>query len=128
MSFGKEAIAQQLSFPLVDAQRLLRIEKECEIDQRELQLRKDQDTIKDQRIANLEKELELAKQEILLKDKVIAIKDMEIAATRKALQDMQTVTDRALKLAEVSKPTSNWQLTGIVAVIATAIGIYLGSR
>jgi len=128
MSFVREGTTQELSFPLVDGQRILRIEKECEVDQRELQLRRDQDTIKDQRIANLEKELDLSKQENALQVRVIAIKDMEIVATRKALQDMQTVTDRALKLAEVSKPTSNWQITGVVAIIATAIGIYLGGR
>lgn len=78
--------------------------------------------VKDQRINNLEKENALLKQESDLKDKVIAINEKEIAATRRALQDMQTVTDRALKLAEIGKPKSNWQLGGILAGLVVLAG------
>ena len=124
MSFANVATSQELCFPFDDAQRLLRNEKECDLDRRELELRKEQSTLKDQRIANLEKELDLAKQEIGLKDRVIEIKDMEILATRRALADMEKVTDRSLKLAETSKPKSNWELLGglgLIAIIVTAI-------
>lgn len=120
------AISQELSFPLDDAQRLLRNEKECEFDRRELELRKQQDDINTQRIVNLEKELDLAKQEISLKDKMLEIKDMEILATRRALADMEKVTDRALKLAETVKPKSNWQLYGLLGVIAFVAGLAVG--
>jgi len=118
------AHSQELSFPLSDTQKILRNEKECDIDRRELELRRQQDALKDQRIANLEKELDLAKQEIVLKDKISEIKDMEIVATRRALMDMTQVADRSLKLAETSKPKSNWELLGglgLVAIIVTVI-------
>jgi len=103
---------------------MLRNEKECDLDRRELELRREQSALKDQRIANLEKELDLAKQEIVLKDKIIEVKDMEILATRRALTDMTQVADRSLKLAETSKPKSNWEVLGalgLVAIIVTVI-------
>jgi len=126
MSFVSAATAQELCFPLDDAQRILRNEKECDLDRRELELRRQQDALKDQRIANLEKELDLAKQEIGLKDKVIEVKDMEILATRRALADMEKVVDRSLKLAETVKPKSNWQLYGLLGVIAFVAGLAVG--
>jgi len=126
MSFASVAIGQELCFPLPDAQRMLRNEKECDLDRRELELRREQSALKDQRIANLEKELDLAKQEVGLKDRVIEIKDMEILATRRALGDMEKVVDRSLKLAETVKPKSNWQLWGLVGVIAFVAGLAVG--
>ncbi|MDP2362990.1 MAG: hypothetical protein Q8M94_04370 [Ignavibacteria bacterium] len=119
-------ISQELCFPFDDAQKILRNEKECDLDRRELDLRRQQDALKDQRITNLEKELDLAKQEISLKDRVIEIKDMEILATRRALADMEKVTDRSLKLAETVKPKSNWQVYGLLAVIAFVAGLAVG--
>lgn len=121
MSFVSVAIGQELSFPLDDAQKILRNEKECDLDRRELELRKEQDALKDHRIANLEKELDLAKQEVVLKDKIIEIKDMEIQATRRALNDMEKVTDRAIKLAETGKPKSNTLLNIIGGVLVGLI-------
>jgi len=121
MSFASVAIGQELSFPLDDAQKILRNEKECDLDRRELELRKQQDALKDQRIANLEKELDLAKQELILKDKMSEIKDMEILATRRALTDMEKVVDRSLKLAETAKPKNPWETYGPLAIIAIIV-------
>jgi hypothetical protein len=107
---------------------MLRNEKECDLDRRELELRREQSALKDQRIVNLERELDLAKQEIGLKDRVIEIKDMEIQATRRALADMEKVVDRSLKLAETVKPKSNWELlggVGLIAIIVTVIASVL---
>lgn len=120
------AISQELCFPFDDAQKILRNEKECDLDRRELELRRQQDTLKNQRIVNLEKELDLAKQELSLKDKMLEIKDMEILATRRALADMEKVTDRSLKLAETAKPKGNWQVYGLLAVIAFVAGLAVG--
>ena len=128
MSFANVAIGQELSFPRDDGKRLLRLDIECDIDRRELKLRKEQDALKDQRIVNLEKELALAKQEIALKDRMLEIKDMETLATRRALTDMAQVADRAIKLAETSKPKSNWELQGLLYIIAVAGGYFLGRR
>jgi len=117
--------AQELSFPLGDAQKILKNEKECDLDRKELELRKQQDVIKEQRINNLEKELELAKREIDIKDKIIAVKDMEIQAQKRAFDDMKEVSDRAIKLAEIGKPKSNWQLQGLLGIAAFAVGLLL---
>lgn len=84
------------------------------------------DQLKDQRISNLEKELELQKRENELKDRIIAIKDMEIQAQKRAFDDMKEVSDRALKLAETSKPKSGWQIMGIIGVAAFVIGLAVG--
>ncbi|MCJ7747914.1 MAG: hypothetical protein MUP27_09225 [Desulfobacterales bacterium] len=115
------AISQELSFPLSDIQKILRNEKECDLDRRELDLRRQQDALKDQRIINLEKELDLAKQEIVLKDKIGEIKDMESVATRRALADMTQVADRAIKLAETVKPKSVWEIWGPLGIIAVIV-------
>lgn len=128
MSFANVAISQELSFPLNDAQNILRTEKECDIDRRELELRKQESDLKDQRIANLEKELDLTKQEIVLKDKIIEVKDMEILATRRALTDMTQVADRAIKLSETVKPKSNtllYIIGGILAGLVAGLAIAL---
>jgi len=121
MSFASVAISQELCFPFDDAQKILRNEKEGDLDRRELELRRQQDVLKDQRIANLEKENDLLKQEIGLKDKIGEIKDMEILATRRALADMEKVTDRSLKLAETVKPKSAWEIYGPLGVIAIIV-------
>jgi len=121
MSFVNVATSQELCFPFDDAQKILRNEKESDLDRRELELRRQQDALKDQRIANLEKELDLAKQELILKDKMGEIKDMEILATRRALADMEKVVDRSLKLAETVKPKNTWETYGPLAIIAIIV-------
>ena len=126
MSFAGWASAQQsessddyICFSLSDSQDLVRRLTDYDI-------LREMDQVKDQRIANLEKELELQKRENELKDRIIGIKDMEIQAQKRAFEDMKEVTDRALKLAETSKPKSNllYIVGGIVA--AFAIGLAIG--
>lgn len=89
---------------------------------------REMDQVKDQRISNLEKEIELQKRENELKDRIIQIKDMEIQAQQHAFNDMKEVTDRALKLAETSKPKSNLGIIGIISGIVAAfvIGLAVG--
>ncbi len=96
---GNDLICEKVG----DAREIVRSLKDYE-------LLKEEDRLKEQRIANLEKEIELLKRESELKDKIIHIKEMEIIATRRALNDMKEVADRAIKLAEVGKPKSNWEL------------------
>jgi len=84
------------------------------------------DQVKDQRIQNLEKEIDLLKRETELKDRIIGIKDMEIQAQKRAFEDMKEVADRAIKLAETSKPKSNWEIFGIIGVAAFVIGLAVG--
>jgi hypothetical protein len=81
---------------------------------------REMDLLKDQRIANLEKELDLQKREVELKDRIIGIKDMEIQAQKRAFDDMKEISDRALKLAETSKPKSN-----VLYIIGGILGAFL---
>lgn len=88
---------------------------------------------KDKTIAELEKALalerksnELNAREIELQNRIIAIKDMEIGATRRALKDMETVAEKSLKLAETSKPKSNWQLMGLIGAVVFVAGMVIG--
>jgi len=126
MNFAGWASAQQsessddyICVSLSDSQELVRRLADYDI-------LREMDQLKDQRIANLEKELELQKRENELKDRIIGIKDMEIQAQKRAFDDMKEVSDRALKLAETSKPKSNWQLLGIIGVAAFVIGLAVG--
>ena len=89
-------------------------------------LLREMDQVKDQRIQNLEKEIDLLKRETELKDRIIGIKDMEIQAQKRAFEDMKEVADRAIKLAETSKPKSNWEIFGIIGVAAFVIGLAVG--
>lgn len=118
--------AQNISGPEIcrsveDAQAQAKRIKECDFDRRELDLRKEQDALKDQRISNLERENDLLRQESAIKDRIIAVKDMEIASERRSFENMKEVSDRALKLAETSKPKSNWEMVGIIGLVAAII-------
>jgi hypothetical protein len=79
------------------------------------------DQVKDQRIQNLEKELDLQKRENELKDRIIAIKGMEIQAQKRAFEDMKEVSDRAIKLAETSKPKLSGPILTAISVVVGAI-------
>lgn len=107
---------EQICESIPDAQELVRRLTDYD-------LLREMDQVKDERIANLEKELELSKRESQLKDRIIQIKDMEIQAQKRAFDDMKEVTDRALKLAETSKPKSSLETFGILGVIAVIVTI-----
>jgi fructose-bisphosphate aldolase class 1 len=84
-------------------------------------------------IAELEKSLviekrtnELNERELYLQKKIIEVKDMEIAGLNRNFDQMKEVADRAIKLAETVKPKSNWQLWGLVGVIAFVAGLAVG--
>jgi hypothetical protein len=100
-------------FNLSDAQELARTIQDRDLF-RQLNL------VKDQQISNLEKENDLLKKELELKDRVIEIDQKEIESTRRALADMEKVTDRAIKLAE-SKKSNIWEQYGPIAVILIAV-------
>jgi len=46
--------------------------------------------------------------------------------SRIAFEKEKELTDRALKLAEVGKPKSNWELQGILRVAAFVLGFLVG--
>jgi hypothetical protein len=47
---------------------------------------------------------------------------MRFSKYRTAFAKEKELTDRALKLAEVVKPKSNWELQGILGLVAFVIG------
>lgn len=91
-----------------------------EVDRRlqQLDIYKDILSAKDSQINNLNQEIELHK-------KIEAIKDLEIQATARAFDQMKEVTDRAMKLAEISKPKIDlkpWAIiVGLLAVLAISL-------
>lgn len=85
-----------------------------------------QDLVKKQteRIAKLEDSLaaekrtnELNERELALQKRIDGIKDMEIASLMNANNRLKDISDRAIKLVEVAKPSAigNWQLYGLAA-------------
>jgi hypothetical protein len=63
----------------------------------------------EQRGANLEKENYLLKQNTI-QEKLTELAKREAEVYRVAFEKEKELTDRALKLAEVGKPKSNWEL------------------
>lgn len=106
-----------------------------EIDHRlqELDLLRLKSKEQEKTIGELEKSLtiekrtnELNERELYLQKKIIEVKDMEIQALNRNFDQMKEVADRAIKLAETVKPKSNWQLLGLIGVIAFVAGLAVG--
>lgn len=68
---------------------------------------------------------ELNERELDLQKRIIDVQKMEIETQKRAFADMKEVADRSLKLAEVSKPKSNWQLQGLLGLAAFVIGVLI---
>jgi predicted sugar kinase len=77
-------------------------------------------------LALKEKELELEQRENEINKRIIEVKDMEIKVLNNNFNQMKDVADRAIKLAETSKPKSNWELYGLLGVAAFVIGLAVG--
>lgn len=106
-----------------------------EMDRRlqDYEILKEVDKTKDERITNLEKklvltqkELDLERRENELNKRIIELKDMEIQIHKQSFQDMKEVADRAIKLAETSKPKTNWGLIGTVLIAVFTLGLVIG--
>ena len=80
----------------------------------------------DKSLALAQKELDLERRENEINKRIIQVKDMEIASLNRNFDQMKEVSDRALKLAEVGKPKSNWELQGLLGVAAFALGVLIG--
>lgn len=79
-----------------------------------------------QEIAGLKKELDLAEREKQLQGKIIDLKDREIQMLNHSFDQMKEISDRALKLAEQSKPKTNWGLIGTVLIAVFTLGLVVG--
>ena len=113
---AREGSDEHIDISVTDAQEVAR----CLQDRKLLRQLSD---VQAQQIENLKREVELLQKESELKDRIIALKDMEIAVQKRVFNDMKEVSDRALKLAEISKPKSNWQLQGLLGMAAFVIGV-----
>lgn len=89
--------------------------------------------MKDQKISLLEKQLEVAKREKTLADqeleyqkKLTALAEKERDAYKTAFEREKDITDRALQLAEISKPKSDWQMQGLALLGAILLGVVIG--
>ena len=76
----------------------------------------------EQRVSNLEKENDLLKQQNAIQEKLTELAKRETEVYRTAFEKEKELTDRALKLAEVGKPKSNWELQGVLGLAVFVLG------
>ena len=108
-----------LCFPGSDAQRLLQIDEEAPLKDQKIALL-------EQRVSNLEKENDLLKQQNAIQLKLTELAKREAEIYRIAFEKEKELTDRALKLAEVGKTKSNWELQGLLGVAVFVLGVLTG--
>ena len=105
----------QLCFPVDEAGVLLRTVIEGDLLKQKIALLEETSAVQKQQIANLEAQLDIQKQ-------LTSVEARRADVERLAYEREKELTDRAIKMAEVSKPSSNWQISGLLA----AVGIILG--
>lgn len=120
-------IVVELEIRLHDLKELDKMIQEHEVLKSLAQEQANKITELEKALVNEQKTNELNQREIDLQKQIISLKDMEIAATNKALADMKDVADRAIKLAETSKPTNNiWTIVGAI-IGGIALGLAIGA-
>lgn len=77
-------------------------------------------------LADKQRELDLEKRENEINQRIQEVQRMEIEHLKEDFNRMKDIADRAIKLAEISKPKSNWQLMGLLGVAAFVIGCLVG--
>ena len=138
MICGKEGLAQST---VIDEDQGLIIVLDIglrdlqEVDRcfQERDLLREIDQEKDKTIAELkkslglvQKDLDLERKENDLNERIIKVQEREIAGINRNFEQMKEVADRAIKLAETSKPKSTWETLGIIGVLAFVIGLAVG--
>ena len=108
-----------MCFPGSDAQRLLGIDEEAPLQDQWIALL-------EQRVANLEKENDLLKQQSTIPEKLTELAKRETEVYRIAFEKEKELTDRALKLADLGKPKSNWELQGVFGLAVFVLGFLAG--
>jgi len=92
----------------------------------EAPLKDQKNALLEQRVSNLEKENDLLKQQNAIHEKLTELAKREAEVYRIAFEKEKELTDHALKLAEVGKPKSNWELQGLLGATAFVIGLLMG--
>jgi len=62
----------------------------------------------------------------IIRERLTELAKREAEVYRTAFEKEKELTDRALKLAEVSKPKSNWELQGLLGLAFFALGFLAG--
>jgi hypothetical protein len=108
-----------LCFSGSHAQRLLRIYEEAPLKDQKIALL-------EQRVTKLEKESDLLKQQKAIQERLTELAKREAEVYRTTFEKEKEFTDQALKLAEIRKPKSNWELQGLLGLGAFALGLFIG--
>jgi hypothetical protein len=66
------------------------------------------------------------KQENVIQEKLTDLAKREAEVYRIAFEKEKELTDRALKLTEIGKPKSNWELQGVLGLAAFVLGYLAG--
>lgn len=77
-------------------------------------------------LSDTKQELELEKRENELNQRMLDLKDKEIEGLNKNFEQMKEVADRAIKLAETSKPKTNWGILGTIILTVFTLGLVVG--
>ncbi len=97
-----------------------------------LKILKDYDLLKEENeklqkdLRASEKQTDLEKRENELNKKINDIQQREIEMHKRSFEQMTILVDKSLKLAEISKPQSNWQTYGLAALAVFMAGFLLG--
>jgi len=99
----------------------------------ERDLLKEIDREKDKTIVELKKSLDLVQKDLDLErkendlnERIIKVQEREIAGINRNFEQMKEVADKSLKLAEIGKPKSNWELILIGLLTVFTLGLVIG--
>jgi hypothetical protein len=107
------------SFPKDEAQGLYKTVSENPLLKEEIAALEEADRVNRQQITNLEQQLEIQKKLTEIAEKWAEVEHI-------AYERQKELTDRAIKLAEVGKPKSNWELQGILGAAVFVLGFLAG--
>jgi len=85
----------------------------------EIAVLEEADRVNRQQITNLEQQLEIQKKLTEIAEKWAEVEHI-------AYERQKELTDRAIKLAKVGKPKSNWELQGILGAAVFVLGFLAG--
>ncbi len=90
---------------------------------KELELKDQKILLLEQKIVNLQKEKELSERELDIQKRFTEIAERKAEVEHTAYLRQIEVTEQYKKLVEVGKPSSNFQLMGLLGIAAFALGL-----
>jgi len=122
MSLPKPSRSQDSTlfcFPKDEAQRLYRDTSENPLLKEKIAVLEEAERVNKQQIANVEQQIEIQK-------KLTEIAEKRAEVEHIAYERQKELTDRAIKLVEVGKPKSNWELQGVLGLAVFVLGVLAG--